>query len=258
MLRGLPRAYEELLANLRELDVQPPLVTSGMQVGSVLTYMYGMPTIELGSREHWGIEESTTQRVLGRGELAGLPAVGLDAFELRGPPLRSMTFVGEYLEMTQGRRPRAIVDFPLPLHLGFIGGSSYEVEVEARHPRFYSSVGAPQPDGSLRVTGAEGLLHAGPCVSLSEGTYEVDWLGSVETVGPAMEIGRVEFVYGAQKKLGAERIARARPTGPGATFLAGLEFTLPVPVSCAELRFWSRRDSSIMLSALRLRRVAER
>jgi hypothetical protein len=261
-LRGLPEAYAALIAKLPASDRAFPLVTGNAHLGSILTYVYDVPTAVLGGTSEYGLGDRGAREALGRGELAGLHAVGMNAFELQNSPTTSALFEGSYLEVVTGRKARKVVSFPVPLDIGTIGGSRFHIEVPANHWRFPSQVGIPQPDGSLRTKGPAGYVQGGPCVALPPGQYEVDWIGRVLHSGAGQQRqGTADAIARSDKETGRPGVnltsapLRVRPTGKGESWLVGVDFTLPQATTCVEFRLHVESQVSLELSRVRLRNV---
>jgi len=250
MLLGLPEAYTALVDRLPAST--KPVVTTNPHVASILTYVYDVPTAMLGGKTEFGFNAPEAQAALGRGDFAGMTAVGMGAFELGNSVSRSASFVGDYLEMTQGRRPRAVIGLPLSFDVGALGGSRSTLEVPARHPRLVSEVGVPQDDGSVLGSGRSGLLLGGPCMPLGAGNHEVDWIGRVFDVGGRRkQQGALDVVSEPGATLVASVPLRVARTGPSETWIAGVDFSLERPLECVDFRM--RVESNVVISVTRLR-----
>jgi hypothetical protein len=262
MLRGLPEVYAELVPRLRRVQTTFPFVTSSAHLGAVLTYVYDVPTVVVGGTGLYGLVDPGARDALGRGELAGLQAVGMHAFELHNGPTARAVFEGTYLEEVEGRKAENVVPFPVPLDIGSIGQSRFDVEVPAHHLRFPSQVGVPQPDGSLRTSGRSGYIQGGPCVDLAPGQYEVDWIGRVLQAGGGQERqGIADAVVRGDKDAAAPEDTlvstpvRIRPSSKDESWLAGVDFTLARPASCIEFRLQVESHITLELTRVRLRNV---
>jgi len=252
MLLGLPEAYATLVDRLPAPNTAQPVVTTNPHVASILTYVYDVPTAMLGGKTQFGFDASEARSALGRGEFAGMTAVGMGAFELGNSVSRSASFVGDYVEMTYGRRPRVVVGLPLSLDVGTLGGARSTLEVAARHPRLVSEVGTPQEDGSLLASGRGGLLLGGPCMALGAGNHEVDWIGRVLDVGGRRnQQGALDVVSEPGAQLVASVPLRVGRTGPSEVWIAGIDFSLDRPLGCVDFRM--RVESNVVISVTRLR-----
>jgi hypothetical protein len=263
MLRGLPEAYAALIQKLPNGSHRSfPIVTSSAHLAAILTYVYDVPTVVLGGTSEYGLGDRGAREALGRGELSGLQAVGMHAFELHNSPTTRAVFQGSHLEEVSGRKARQVVPFPMPFDIGTIGASRFDIEVPAHHLRFPSQVGVPQPDGSLRTTGRAGYVQGGPCMDLAPGQYEVDWIGRVlhvqggqERQGTVDAIARGDKARPVPEDTLVSTPLRLRPSGKDESWLAGVDFTLPRPSTCVEFRLQVEPHVSLELTRVRLRNV---
>jgi hypothetical protein len=252
MLSGLPEAYASVVAKLKASRTTPPLVTTNLQIASILTYLYDVPTALLGGRLEFGLSDAGAREALTCGNFGGMTAIGIEAFELGNTVADPASFAGDYLEMTEGRRPRALITFPLSFDIGVVGGDRSTLEVHAGHPRLVSEVGTLQEGGSVSATGRAGLLLGGPCMPLSPGVYRVDWIGRVLDVGGRRERqGALDAVAEPGANLLASVPLRVSPTGPSEAWIAGLDFSVEKPLACVDFRL--RVDSNVAMVITRLR-----
>jgi hypothetical protein len=257
MLKGLPAAYEAVAARVRTARIEPPLVTANPNLASIFTYVYDLPVVLMGGEGRFGSSSEVAEQLLLRGDLEGLPAIGLDAFELGNTPSDSSRFVGDYLEMTETRPPRALIELPVTLDVGIIGGPGRSLEVPAHHPRLTSNIGVPGPGGTLISDGNAGLLQGGPCMSVGPGTYAVDWIGRVlDPGGPPKQQGTIDVVAAPNQTVVTSMPFRLRATGASETWLTGLDFSTGRTLRCVEFRLQVKQGVTMALSRLRLKRTA--
>jgi Dolichyl-phosphate-mannose-protein mannosyltransferase len=247
MLDGLPSAYERLANHVHSNSLKTPLVTANEHLASILTYVYDTPTMLTAANGSGALE---------RRELAGREAVGFGAFELGDVTEYSEPFVGRYLEMSSDHPPHELVDFPLPFTLGRIGGETYEVEVPATHSSLGTLVGERGADGGVHTTGRAGTLQNGPWMSITPGQYEVDWIGRVWQAPRGKPSGMLDVIVGGGQRVLGSAPLRVRPESGDESWLGGLEFSVEEPLSDVEFRMQVGADVGLVLTRVRLRRVA--
>jgi hypothetical protein len=250
MLAGLPAAYERFARHIRSSGTKTPLVTSNLQLASMLTYLYDVPTMLTNERR---------KTDFARGKLAGWSGAGFGAFELGDVTEYSETFVGKYLEVVSDRPPRNAVDMPILFSLGPLGGSSYEVEVPASHPSLGTIVGRVGEGGSLVTTGRAGTLQNGPWMTLPPGQYEVDWLGRTWSAPKHGPSGTLDVIFEGGRRTLATRPLRLSPSNTSEAWLGGIEFSIfDAQVSGLEFRLQVEAETGLVLTRVRLRRVTAR
>ena len=247
MLADLPGAYERLSAFVKHNGTKTPLVTGNVQLASILTYLYDTPTM---------LTVNAGSSSLTRHELAGFAAVGFGAFELGDVTDYSDSFLGRHLEITSDHPPRQLVDMPLLFSVGRIGGPTYEVEVPAAHPSLGTLVGRRDEGGNMHTTGRAGTLQNGPWMSITAGQYEVDWLGRVWQAPADKPCGSLDVIVDGGKRVLGSADLRVRPGSGGETWLGGVDFGVEQPLSGVEFRMQVSSDAGLVLTRVRLRRVA--
>jgi hypothetical protein len=111
VLRGLPDEYKRVATYARQHRNQWPLLTDRVHFGSILSYVYDVPTVVLFGEGPLAFE---------RGEFIGGLAVGFHAFDLRQTVNDPGGFRGRYLEQGDGHRPSEVAEMDLPLEVGTI------------------------------------------------------------------------------------------------------------------------------------------
>ena len=251
MLAGLPEAYTALVQRIRSLDLPLPLVTSNPHLASTLTYLYDVPTVVIGGRTQFGFNDPVARTLLAEGELGGLGAVGLSAFELNGTPRVSGSFHGDYLEIAQGRRPRTLMSYGLPFDLGRVGGTAFELEVDANDHAFTTEVGLPQGAGAIRTTGRAGTLLRGTGILLTRGQYEVDVIGRLGANAPREKVGSLAVTAERGRTVLESVPLRLRQDAPTEAWLGGLDFYLER--DNPDVGFVVTVEAGVELSVTRLR-----
>ena len=247
MLAGVPAAYERFARYVHTADVKPPLVTQNVQLASILTFMYDVPTILLK-------KEGRDARA--NGDLAGRYGVGFGAFDLGGVLEYDERFSGKYLEITAEHRPRQLTDIRLPFDLGRLGGATFEVEVRAADPLFGTIVGKKTPDGALQSTARAGTLQNGPWIPLQPGQYEIDWLGRVWEPSKGPQSGSLDVITESGGRVLAQAPLRVGPGQGREVWLGGLEFSVERAVDQVEFRLQVEADAALAVTRVRLRRIA--
>jgi hypothetical protein len=248
MLRGLPDEYERVATYARQHRNQWPLLTDRVHFGSILTYVYDVPTVVLSGEGLLAFE---------RGDFAGGLGVGFHAFELRQTVDRPGGFRGRYLEQGEDHRPSEIVDMDLPLEIGTIGPRVFAAEMPASHTRLRTDVGRLAADGSVKSDGQRGQLLFGPWMRLIPGRYRIEWYGRVKSTGRQQKRqGMLDVILNAGKKTVAE-IPLVLTPGGDERVLGALDFKLKRPVEGLEFR--ARVEAKVFLSItkLRLERLGE-
>jgi hypothetical protein len=256
MLAGLPAAYTAVAERAHAIGLTTPYFTTNLHVASVLTYLYDTPTVIIGGRTQYGLNDPGARSMLREGALRGLTAVGMDAFDLQNTVQAQARFEGDYPEAVRGRRPAALMSYAVPLDLGEIGGHAFELEALATDPRFVTDVGTPTAKGGLRTTGRSGALVRSARLELGAGRYELDVIGRVEAATGNQQ-GSVEAFADAGSKLVAASPLRLNVNLQPAeeTWIAGVDFTLDVTTPDVEFRVSVDSDIHLEVTRLRIRRL---
>jgi hypothetical protein len=247
MLRGLAGRYERVADYARSRPEKLPVLTDRVHFGSILSYVYDVPTAVLFGA---GAE------AFARGDFAGQLGVGFHAFDLRHTVEVPGAFGGAYLGPTSDERPSEIVSMPIPLDAGPIGDRVFEAEMPAAHWRFRSQVGRRKKDGSVVSKGKEGQLLLGPWMDLIPGRYRIEWYGRVASAGTRQRHGLVDVIFEAGKKTIVEAPLLLEKNDAEHQ-LAALDFTVEHPLEGLEFRLRIRNKVGVTLTKLRLARFGE-
>ncbi len=180
LLADYREGYARLLAHLEaEPSPHPSIATNG-HVASVLTFLYGHPTIMLS-------QFGDRQRKAGG--FVGYRFIGLDEYDPAGvQPQKSLSLVGWFLQQSRIERPRKLVPRAYSLSSAVLPPVRFarwrRIEVSATDTRLKTLVGRPDfARGVVASTGREGFLLYGPYLTLEAGVYQVSWLGRIEGGG---------------------------------------------------------------------------
>ncbi|HSU41649.1 MAG TPA: hypothetical protein VLJ38_18855, partial [Polyangiaceae bacterium] len=244
MLKGLPKAYSRVAAYARAHPEQWPLVTHHVHFGSILTYIYEIPTVVLDSE--------TGIPAFERGELTGELAVGFTAFERRQSAPDPSGYVGVYLEPSKDHRPSELIEQRFPLEIGEIGGRTFDAEMPAWHPAFRRQVSFTAPNGSVVSNGQRGQLLYGPWITLTPGRYRVEWYGRLDAAPKNKPQGALDVIYDeGRHTVAAMPLALPSPTR-GNDVLGELEFTLNTRLEGIEFRVRVEPRVRLILTKVRL------
>jgi hypothetical protein len=249
MLKGLPAAYARVAAYARAHPEQWPLVTHHVHFGSILTYIYEVPTVVLDSE--------TGIPAFERGELAGELAVGFTAFERRESAPDPSGYVGLYLEPSKDHRPSGLVEQRFPLEIGEIGGKTFDVEMPAWHASFRRQVSFTAPNGSVVSNGQRGQLLYGPWVTLMPGRYRVEWYGRLVSARKNRPQGALDVIYDQGSHSVAETPLAIAPGSRVDGVLGALDFTLSSRLEGIEFRVRIEPRVRLVLTKVRLQRFGD-
>ena len=249
MLRGLPQAYERVAEFGRKHRDKWPLVTAQVHYGSILTYVYDVPTVVLNE---------TGQERFAEGDMAGGVGVGFSPFALRHVAEDPHGYVGPYLNPARGVRPDEIVDQRYELSVGEIGPKVFDVEMPAGHSGFREQVGDVMKDGSVKASGPRGGLHYGPWCALGPGTYRIEWYGRAESAPKGKRLGTFEVIYANGEEPLVEAPLRLEDRTGKEVLLQALDFKVKSYLEGVQFRTrLTERRVGLSLTRLRLRRLGE-
>ena len=245
MLDGLPKSYARVAEYARKHPEQFPLLTGTVQVGSILTYVYGVPTVVVAGR---GIE-----RVDKTDAFVGQMGVCFDPFDLRNDIELEARFTGKYLEYSSDEPPDQLIELRVPLEVGtFHPHARFDFEIPASHPSFRTRETARQPDGSLVVKKGRGPVLWGPGIDLDAGRYRIEWYGNAKP-SSRRHRGTLDVIDDVHADALAEMPLEASDD-PGERLLGGLDFTLDKPTHGLDFRVRVDPKSGVRLSRLRFQR----
>jgi hypothetical protein len=243
MLHGLPAAYERAATYARMHRDRWPLVTGSVQLGSILTYAYGVPTVVLTER---GLEQ------VEKGAYVGEIGIGLDPFDLRNSLGVDAKYAGQYLERKESEPPRRLVTLRVPLEGGVFGPPDFDLEVAAAHPAFRTPA-ERRPDGTLVAGDHRATLLRGPGINLPAGRYRVELYGSTAP-GKRKRRGIFDVVDDEQFDAIVDMVLEGSNVR-GERLLGGLDFTLPKTTRGVDFRVRVEPDSGLRLARLRFKRL---
>jgi hypothetical protein len=248
MLDGLPQEYERVARYARRHRDKWPLVTDHVHYGSILSYVYDVPTLVLNDE---GID------ALERGELAGGLAVGANPFELRTTLEERSGYIGQYLAVGRRDRPDSLSEVRYALGVGELGPSVYSVEVPASQMCFRHLVTELGPDGSVLSNGERGSILWGPWATLLPGKYRVEWYGRVLANGRHRRGGTLDVIYAKGNKSVAETpLLVDQPANPNQV-LGACDFTLEHRTPEIEFRVRVEPRVRIAVNKVRLARLGD-
>ncbi|HTQ04245.1 MAG TPA: hypothetical protein VMI54_10330 [Polyangiaceae bacterium] len=249
MLKGLPEAYEHVAEFAREHSDRWPAVTDHVSLGSILTYVYDVPTVLL-------TEDGTA--ALDRSEFEGGLSVGLNAFDRHDGRGALGGYVFPYLSATKDEPPTDVGDARHALEIGFLGPKAFSVDMPASHPAFRWQVSHIAPDGSVVTNGQRGRPLYGPFVGLQPGHFRVAWYGWLDYAPPDKSQGVLDVISRIPKRDIAETELEVEPTDGHETQLGAIDFKLDEPVQYAEFRVRVERGVKLVITRVHLERFDER
>jgi hypothetical protein len=246
MLGGLAERYERVASYARHHGVSSPLLTERVNYGSILTYVYDVPTALLSGP---GAEAFT------RGDFAGELALGYHAFDLKRTVEEPGDYFGLDLEHSSAHRPSDVGEIRLPFELGRAGPRVFVAEMPASHPNLRTHVGQLKSDGSVASDGKRGQLLFGPWMTLLPGRYRIEWYGRVAQIGKRWRQGTLDVIFDAGNESIVEApIAVSRAKGD---LLGALDFGLEKPIEGLEFRVRVEAQASVAVTKLRLERFGD-
>ncbi len=247
MLAGLPQAYERIAQFARAHRDRWPVITDQVNFGSILTYVYDVPTVVLND---------AGQDVLARGGLVDEVIVGVHPFGRRESAGVLAGYEFPYLSITRDERPSELMSWRFPLEAGLVGPLQFTVvEAPASHPAFRHQVGRVAGDGSVVSEGHAGQLLSGPFVTLAPGRYRVEWYGHFLAATRHKHVGTLDVIFkSGRESLGETPLLAKRTRSESA--LGAVEFSLEQVLDNIEFRVRIARDVRLALTNVRLERLS--
>ncbi len=247
MLRGLAERYERVASFARRHGTASPLLTERVNYGSILTYVYDVPTAVLFGP---GTE------AFARGDFAGELGLGFHAFDLKRTVEEPGDYFGPDLEHSTAHRPGDVGEIRLPFELGRAGPRVFVAEMPASHPNLRTHVGRVDASGSVVAGGRRGQLLFGPWMTLMPGRYRIEWYGRIETAERRWRQGTLDVIFDAGNESIAEApLAHTRAKGD---LLGALDFELDQPIEGLEFRVRVEAKANVAITKLRLERFGDR
>jgi len=246
MLKGLPAAYERIATYGREHRAEGPLVTDSVQLGSILTYSYEVPTVVLNE---------AGAAAAARGAFAGQLGLGFDPFSLHNMSAVEARFAGPYLGRSVDEPPSEIVELRLPLEAGVFGAGAYDLTVPVTHPSLRTRATRPVPEG-LAATRASGAILWGPWIDLPPGRFRAEWYGRTKP-GKRKRRGTLDVIYAEGRETIAEAPLEALADDDSDRLLGQLDFALEEQIEGVEFRVRVDSSSGVTLTRLRLQHFAD-
>ena len=254
LLRDYPRGLAALAARLDEIPYGDCLFSNAPEIASILTYMYGHPTVLL--------PPETVNRLYRpdqAGNLRGRYFLGKPFLFASGALDEEEPFIvsGEFPEEAYAGLPAAVVDRSYHYTLGRIASAPGPVRLHvmtADDTSLFTQVGRRvRASRRLVSSGSEGFLQFGPYVPLEPGRYRVTWTGWVLRT-PRRDCGFADVVHddGQPVRLAWQEISAE--SGPGPT-LADLTFSATNALVGVEFRLYVNANVVMDLHDVTLERL---
>jgi hypothetical protein len=244
MFEGVTQDYDELVEVVESIGGRRVVLANTWQVSSILTYVYGVPTVVLKVP----LDEESAEA------LAGFTLISWTRKQASLNVVDKVRLGGRYPELREGGRPRYLTDRVLDLKVGIIAPSG----ASGSSPFPHTFRGSELPSkggtknekrGTVRL-GGDGTLQFGPYVDLSRGSYVVKWFGKVQEDGTA----RVDVSDEKGKRVHA-RLDVTLTRAPRLQYFASLPFTLVEDVDDAEFRLVVGNGAQVVLKRLEVHAV---